>query len=161
MICLVMYTFVYTESYLDSLLNRHSWDITGIGIGRSRSNAVISPASNPGRSSQSSVGWGIPHPSTLSAAGTASRRCISVVIPVPITPILPILLCITVHTVLRNGGIHKLASLCSMTIWKWQQLYSIQSRQKCYRCYIPWYVSKKQVYTIRTGICHGIYHGIY
>jgi hypothetical protein len=103
---------------------------------------------------------GIPHHSPLSAACTAPRRCIIVVIPVPIAPICPILLCITVSTVLRNGWEHKLASLCSMTTWKWQQLCTIQPRQKCYRCFIPWYISKKQVYTMVYTIKTGIYHGI-
>ena len=87
-------------------------------------------------------------------------RCIIVVIPVPIAAICPILLCITVSTVLRNGWEHKLASLCSMTTWKWQQLCTIQPRQKCYRCFIPWYISKKQVYTMVYTIKTGIYHGI-
>ena len=139
MIYTVIYTFIYTESYLDSLLNHHSWDITLYwylkiteqcsDISSFKSRQVVTKFSQ-----------GIPHHSTLSAACTASWRCIIVVIPVPIAPICPILLCITVLTVLRNGREHKLASLCSMTTWKWQQLCSIQPRQKCYRCYISWYI---------------------
>jgi hypothetical protein len=97
-------------------------------------------------------------PWPLSAACTASWRYIIVVIPVPITTICPVLLCITVHTVLRNGREHKLASLCSMTTWKWQQLCTIQPGRNAIDAvyhgiykknrYIPWYISYKLVYTI-------------
>jgi hypothetical protein len=96
MIYKVIYTFIYTESYLDSLLNRHSWDITRYwylkiteqcsDISSFKSRQVVTKFS----------GHGIPHHSTLSAAYTASWRCIIVVIPVPIAPICPILLCNTV-----------------------------------------------------------------
>jgi hypothetical protein len=164
MVYTVIYTFVCRESYMDGLLNRHSWDITRYWYWKiTQQYSEIS--SFKSRQVVTKFSQGIPHPSTLSAACTASRQCIIVVIPVPITPICPILLSITVPTVLRNGGEYKLASLCSMTSWKWQQLCSIQPRQKCYRCYIPWYIPYKQVYTmvytIQTVIYHGIYHCIY
>ena len=143
----VIYTFINTESYLDSLLNHHSWDITRYWYWKI-TQQCSDISSFKSRQVVTKFSQGIPHHSTPSAACTASWRCIIVVIPVPIAPICPILLCITVPTVLRNGREHKLASLCSMTTWKWQQLCSIQPRQKCYRCYIPWYIYIKQVYTM-------------
>jgi hypothetical protein len=139
MIYTVIYTFVYTESYLNSLLNRHSWDITWYWYGKI-TQQCSDISSFKSRQVVTKFSQGIPHHSTLSTACTARRQCIIVVIPVPIAPICPILLCITVSTVLRNDGEHTLASLCSMTMWKWQQLCRIRPRQKYYRCYIPWYI---------------------
>jgi hypothetical protein len=134
----VIYTFVYTESYLDSLLNRRSCDITRYWYWKI-TQQCSDISSFKFRQVVTKFSQGIPHPSTLSAACTTRRQCIIVVIPVPIAPICPILLCITVPTVLRNSGEHKRVSLC-MTTWKWEQLSSIQSRQKSHRCYIPWYI---------------------
>ena len=102
MIYTVIYTFIYTESYLDSLLNHHSWDITLYGYLKI-TEQCSDISSLKSRQVVTKFSQGIPHHSTLSAACTARRRCIVVVIPVPIAPICPILLCITVSTVLRNG----------------------------------------------------------
>ena len=102
MIYTVIYTFVYTESYLNSLLNRHSWDITRSWYWKI-TQQCSDISSFKSRQVVTKFSQGIPHHSPLSAACTAPRRCIIVVIPVPIAPICPILLCITVSTVLRNG----------------------------------------------------------
>ena len=102
MIYTVIYTFVHTESYLDSLLNRHSWDITLYWYWKI-TQQCSDISSFKSRQVVTKFSQGIPHHSPLSAACTAPPLCIVVVIPVPIAPICPILLCITVPTVLRNG----------------------------------------------------------
>ena len=96
MIYTVIYTFVYIESYLNSLLNRHSWDITRSWYWKI-TQQCSDISSFKSRQVVTKFSQGIPHHSPLSAACTAPRRCIIVVIPVPITQICPILLCITVQ----------------------------------------------------------------
>ena len=91
MVYIMLFCIVYTKSYLNSLLNCHSWNITLCWYPK-----ITQQCSNicsfESRQAVTKISQWIPPPSTLSAACTARQRCIIVVFPVPSAALLHIIL---------------------------------------------------------------------
>ena len=86
MVYIMLYGMVYTKSYLNSLLNRHSWNIARCWY-RKITQQCSDICSFKSRQAVTKFSQGIPPSSTLSAACTARQRCIIVVFPVLRAPI--------------------------------------------------------------------------